>query len=92
MLKVHESEFTLLSDWSTVSLYEWNTRVAKHYFCKRCGIYPFHKKRSAPDHYGINVHCIDDLSCDNIAIRASEGVGMSLECDQPRSVWSGPKG
>ena len=25
-----------------LGLYQWNTRIAKHYFCTRCGIYTFH--------------------------------------------------
>ena len=36
-----------------LTLYQWNTKIARHYFCSVCGIYPFHRKRSMPDHYGI---------------------------------------
>ena len=91
MLQVHESNFTLHSDWSKVSLYQWNAKIAKHYFCKRCGIYTFHKKRAAPDSYGINVHCLDGFDRQSIPVRAADGASMSLECEDPRTVWSGPK-
>ena len=37
-------------------------KTARHYFCKVCGIYPFHRKRVTPDHLGINVHCLHDWS------------------------------
>jgi hypothetical protein len=42
MAKVHESALTILSGEDLLSVYEWNTRRAKHFFCSRCGIYTFH--------------------------------------------------
>jgi len=90
MLKVHESEFKMKSDWSSVSLYQWNAKIAKHYFCTRCGIYTFHKKRAAPDYYGINVFCLDNFDSSSIPVVAADGATMSLECDNPRSEWLGP--
>ncbi|OUR61178.1 aldehyde-activating protein [Colwellia sp. 39_35_sub15_T18] len=41
-----------------LSLYQWNTKVAKHYFCKNCGIYTHHQRRSAPDEFAFNVACL----------------------------------
>ncbi|WP_106476401.1 GFA family protein [Phytohalomonas tamaricis] len=38
-----------------LALYEWGTKTAKHYFCKTCGIYTHHRRRSNPSEYGINV-------------------------------------
>jgi hypothetical protein len=38
--------------------YQFNTKVAKHYFCSRCGTYTFHQRRSDPNTYGINVACL----------------------------------
>ena len=28
--------------------------------CRHCGIHPFHRPRSAPDAFQINVRCLDD--------------------------------
>ena len=50
-LKVVEGEDAL-------SLYQFNTRVAKHYFCSKCGTYTFHQRRSDPNTYGVNVACL----------------------------------
>jgi hypothetical protein len=41
-----------------LTLYQFNTGVAKHYFCSRCGTYTFHRRRSDPNTYGVNVACI----------------------------------
>jgi len=45
-----------------LSLYQFNTATAKHYFCSNCGIYTHHQRRSNPSEYGINVACIEGKS------------------------------
>lgn len=45
-----------------LSLYQFNTGTAKHYFCSRCGIYTFHQRRSNTDQYGVNVACLEGIS------------------------------
>ena len=79
MAKVHESALTVTSGEEHLPLYRWNTRVARHYFCSRCGIYTFRRKRAAPDHFGINVFCLDGFEAALVPLRATEGVGMTLE-------------
>ncbi|QQA43346.1 GFA family protein [Pelagovum pacificum] len=83
---VPEAAFEMLSDWETVALYQWNTKVARHYFCKTCGIYTFHRKRSAPDHYGFNVECLDDFDPSGVPVRQATGSTMSVEGAQARKA------
>ena len=45
-----------------LTLYQFNTGAAKHYFCSKCGIYTHHLRRSMPDQYGVNAACLADLS------------------------------
>ncbi|MBX3609701.1 MAG: GFA family protein [Hydrogenophaga sp.] len=45
-----------------LTLYQFNTGQAKHYFCSVCGIYTFHSRRSTPTQYGVNASCIEGLS------------------------------
>ncbi len=91
MAKVHESALTILAGEELLSLYQWNTRRAKHYFCSRCGIYTFHRKRAAPDHYGVNVFCLDGFDAGAIPRRPTEGLGMSVAPVGARAEWPGPR-
>jgi len=91
MTKVHESNFELLSDWSGLSEYNWNLRIARHYFCKRCGIYTFHRKRAQPDHFGVNIYCLDDFDNSSVYIRTTEGENMTVKSKGARSSWPGPR-
>lgn len=73
MVKVHEDDFDLLQGEESLSEYQFLTRTARHFFCKVCGIYPFHRKRTAPDHYGINVFCLEDADLSDIPVRETNG-------------------
>lgn len=76
MTKVHESAFELLAGAEALTLYQFHTHTAKHYFCRICGIYPFHRKRVTPDFVGINVHCLDGFDPAGIPVRATVGAAM----------------
>ena len=45
-----------------LTLYQFNTMTAKHYFCSRCGIYTHHRRRSNPDQYGVNLACLEGIN------------------------------
>ena len=77
MVKVHESAFELLAGAEQLATYQWHTHTAVHHFCKLCGIYPFHRKRVTPDHFGINGHCLDGFDPTGIPVRATVGAGMA---------------
>ena len=47
---------------NALSLYQFNTGSAKHYFCRHCGIYTHHQRRSNPNEYGVNVACLDGVN------------------------------
>jgi hypothetical protein len=76
MVKVHESQFELLAGSEALTEYRFHTGVATHYFCKVCGIYPFHRKRVTPDFFGINVFCLENFDASGIPVRATIGAGM----------------
>lgn len=91
MAKVPEAALTLISGEEVLTLYEWNTRRAKHYFCGKCGIYVFHRKRAAPDHYGVNAFTLSGLDTAKLPHRTTEGENMTIEDPQARPEWPGPR-
>jgi hypothetical protein len=76
MVKVHESKFVLLAGAEDLTEYRFHTHTARHYFCRVCGIYPFHRKRVTPDHFGVNVFCLENFDPTVIPVRATIGKGM----------------
>lgn len=71
-LVVPKSAFTLLSGEQAITTYTWNTGVAKHTFCKVCGVKPFYVPRSNPDGYSVNVRCLDPWP-ENLTINKFDG-------------------
>jgi len=68
------SGIEVLQGQDALTLYQFNTRQAKHFFCKHCGIYTFHQRRSSPHQYGVNVACIEGMSPFDFAeVAVSEG-------------------
>jgi hypothetical protein len=76
MVKVHEDQFKLLSGDQSLSEYRFHTETARHFFCKTCGIYTFHRKRVTPDYFGVNVFCLEGFDPLGIAIRKTAGAAM----------------
>jgi len=67
MHRVPADRFRLIKGGDSLVLYEFNTKTAKHYFCRTCGIYPFHRPRVAPDEFTVNVFCLEDVTPEEIA-------------------------
>jgi hypothetical protein len=58
-LIVPASRFRLLQGEANLATYTFNTGVAKHRFCRTCGIKSFYIPRSNPDGFDVNVRCLD---------------------------------
>jgi hypothetical protein len=54
-------DISVIKGLEHLRLYQFNTKVAKHYFCGICGIYTHHQRRSFPDQYGYNIGCLDGV-------------------------------
>ncbi|TKC88811.1 GFA family protein [Trinickia terrae] len=66
----------ILSGEDALSMYQFNTRVARHYFCKHCGIYPFHQSRKGAGFWRVNIGCLEGV--DSYALEAELADGASL--------------
>lgn len=55
-------DLQLTAGSDNLATYQFNTGVAEHHFCKICGIYTHHRRRSDPGQLGINAACLEGLS------------------------------
>jgi hypothetical protein len=72
-LIVPPEQFELVSGKDDLATYEFNTRVAKHMFCKTCGIHAFYVPRSDPDKIDVNARCIDDIDLAALSLKYFDG-------------------
>lgn len=72
-LIVPKSRFKILRGEDNLTIYTFNTGIAKHTFCKTCGIKPFYIPRSNPDGYSVNVRCLDQSGIEKIVIEQFDG-------------------
>ena len=61
MCMVKNEEFEIIKGRNKLKLYQFHTKVAKHYFCSDCGIYTHHNPRSNPAMTGFNLGCVDEI-------------------------------
>ncbi len=61
-----------------LTLYEWGTKTAKHYFCSVCGIYTHHRRRSNPNEYGVNAAILEGVN-----VRALGEIGWNDGVNHP---------
>ena len=72
-LLVSRDEFRLLQGEDSLTTYTFNTGVAKHFFCRYCGVKSYYIPRSHPDGVSVNVHCLDPDTVDAVNVTAFDG-------------------
>jgi len=68
-LIVPRSRFRLLQGSDALSEYKFNTGVARHLFCSRCGVKSFYVPRSNPDGYSVNARCLAPATIEHIEVQ-----------------------
>ena len=58
---VELKDLSITEGADVLSLYQFNTNTARHYFCSKCGIYTHHQRRSNPELYAINIACLEGV-------------------------------
>ena len=70
---VEPEQFRLLSAPDALSLYEFHTKTAKHYFCSTCGISSYYIPRSHPNMIDVNLRCVDGVNLEELEIELFDG-------------------
>lgn len=50
-----------VKDGGELGIYEFDNKIAKHYFCKSCGIFTFNQTLRMPGFYRANLGCIEGI-------------------------------
>ena len=72
-LIVAPEQFELLAGADALTLYQFNTKTARHQFCRVCGIHPFYVPRSDPDKIDVNVRCLAGVDVAALALTRFDG-------------------
>lgn len=59
MSAIPQEALTIVKGAGNLTLYQWNTNTAEHFFCKTCGIYTHHRRRVNPAEFGVNTGAIE---------------------------------
>ena len=63
---INKEDLKIVKGEDKIKIYQFNTKVAKHYFCSGCGVQTHNLRRSDPNTYGINVGCIDEIKTNEL--------------------------
>src|SRR6476646_2662354 len=72
-LIVPPEQFELLAGEDDLTEYLFNTGLARHRFCRCCGIHPFYVPRSDPDKIDVNVRCLEGVDAERLPADAFDG-------------------
>jgi len=78
---VPAAKFRLLHGKDHLTEYTFNTGVAKHLFCKTCGVKSFYIPRSNPDGVSLNLRCMDRRQFNTIETRPFDGQNWEANAD-----------
>ena len=68
-----EADLRILTGEADLTLYQFNTKTAKHYFCRHCGIHPLVRPRLDPMRWAFNVRCVDGVDLNSLKIVPFDG-------------------
>jgi hypothetical protein len=70
---VPRSRFRIIQGETNLHEYQFNSKVAHHYFCKTCEIKSFYIPRSHPEGVSVNARCIDKELIKDLVIKPFNG-------------------
>ena len=80
MSMVKNEDFKITKGIDKLRLYQFHTKVAKHFFCSICGIYTHHNPRSNPSMTGFNVGCLKEINTFKLTdVKINDGKNHPLD-------------
>ena len=77
--RVPENRFRLLSGAEALKAYQFNKKIASHFFCQNCGIHTYSHPRTAPEMFNVNVRCLDNFDLRGAEFRMGTFDGQNWE-------------
>ena len=77
--RVPPERFRLLSGQEDLTLYQFGSGKARHWFCRHCGIHPFTNPRAAPEMVAVNIRCLDDFADERDKVEVTTFDGRNWE-------------
>ena len=85
MASVPLSRLRIVAGQESLREYQFNTNVARHFFCAVFGIYTHHQRRSPPDEYGFNVGCLEGINPLKIAnVQINDGINHPADASHAK--------
>ncbi len=81
-LIVPKSDFRLLEGENQLTAYQFNTGVARHYFCSHCGVKSFYVPRSHPEGVSVNARCLDPGTVMSVTLEPFDGRNWEQNIDK----------
>ena len=85
-LIVPRSAFRLMTGESELTEYRFGTGVARHLFCRVCGVKGFYVPRSNPDGIDVNVRALDRGSVRKLTVTPFDGEHWEQHADALRAL------
>ena len=77
MAMVKSENFNIIKGQDKLKIYQFHTKVAKHYFCSNCGIYTHHNTRSDETKMGVNLGGIENIDPLSFVSELADGKKLS---------------
>ncbi|MCA6108006.1 GFA family protein [Bradyrhizobium cenepequi] len=76
---VPDDKFRIECGEEFLTTYQFNKNIARHTFCRVCGVKPFYRPRSNPSGFSVNVQCLDKTTIESIKIDDFDGENWEQE-------------
>ncbi|MDT8420099.1 MAG: GFA family protein [Desulfuromonadales bacterium] len=73
---IAQDDMKIAAQEGALSVYQFGSKVAKHYFCNRCGIYTFNETLRKPGHFRANLACLEGINPLELPTQVFDGASL----------------